>query len=126
MARYPVHGGHAAVGGAELNDKARVVYEALAEAAPVKEGGQVPAADRFLVAQLARVLVRLDRLTQYVDRHGDVDRRGNVRSAAKWEAKLTSQAVSMMEKLGMSPVSRAKLGLDMARTVNLARGHERA
>jgi hypothetical protein len=66
-----------------------------------------------LVAQLARTLVRLDRLAAWLDQHGIQDRRGKIRSAARWESKLTSQAVSMMSALGMSPTSRAKLGLNL-------------
>jgi hypothetical protein len=52
--------------------------------------------------------------------HGIQDRCGKIRSAARWESKLTAQAVGMMDKLGMSPTSRAKLGLNLARTTSLA------
>jgi phage terminase small subunit len=96
------------------------VFAALAASAPVRENGQLPPADAFLVAQLARTLVRLDRLAAWLDQHGIQDRRGKIRSAARWESKLTSQAVSMMSALGMSPTSRAKLGLNLARTISLA------
>ena len=57
---------------------------------------------------------------RWLDVHGIQDRCGKIRSAARWESKLTAQAVGMMDKLGMSPTSRAKLGLNLARTTSLA------
>jgi hypothetical protein len=56
----------------------------------------------------------------WLDVHGVLDRRGRERSAARWERRLRGEALRYLDALGMTPKSRARLGLDLARTADLA------
>lgn len=115
------HGAHAQVLPARLDAKAQAVYVELAADAPVRgQDGDLPAHDREMVRLLARCLCRLEDVSAWLDEHGVLDRRGKVRSAALWERRLRSEAARYLAALGMTPTARAKLGLDLARTVDLA------
>jgi hypothetical protein len=51
---------------------------------------------------------------------GYLDGKGNVRSAAELAGRMRREASDYLDALGMRPRSRAKLGLDLARTTDLA------
>jgi hypothetical protein len=115
------HGGYAAVAVERLEAKARQVYEALAADAPLRDpDGGLPAADAAAVTLLARCLVRLESVGEYLDRRGWEREDGDVRPALELEAKLRREAADHLDALGMTPRSRAKLGLDVARGFDLA------
>lgn len=115
------HGAHAEVLPSRLDAKAAAIAAELAADAPVRGAdGGLPAHDREAVRQLARCLVRLDDVGAYLDEHGPLDRRGRERSACKAERRLRGEAARWLAVLGMTPTSRAKLGLDLARTVSVA------
>ncbi len=70
----------------ELSPKVAVVFAALAEDAPVRDGEQLPNADAAVVKLLAEVLVRIDRIADYLDRKGwGKDEDGNPRPVLDYE-----------------------------------------
>ena len=69
--RARTHGAYALVAEAELEEKAREVYHALAADAPVRASdGGLPAHDSLAVRMLAEVLVRRERVRVEELRHG--------------------------------------------------------
>jgi hypothetical protein len=89
--------------------------------------GELPAADGVTVALLAQALCRLDDVGGYLTNHGLLDADGEVRPVVDLERRLRLEAADHADAMGMSPRSRAKLGLDLVRTdVEMARaGAER-
>lgn len=115
------HGAHAEPDPLLAAGKAEALAAVLAAAAPVRdELGGLPAADRAMVVLLAKTLCRLESVSEWLDEQGPLDRRGKPRSALRAESKLSNQAVSYLKELGLTPRSRAALGLDLARVVDLA------
>lgn len=112
---WVVHGGYARIATEQLDAKTREIYEAIAVDAPVQDEGQLPAADALAVAELARALILRDRIVDFVGRRGFEDASGNVRPVVSELAKHNSVILNYLEALGMTPRSRAKLGLDLAR-----------
>lgn len=94
----------------------------IAAALPVRDhDGGPPVHDMVMVRLLAITLVRLESVVRYVSKHGQLTRAGRVTPAVELEDKLTARAQKLAADLGMTPTSRAKLGLDLARTqVDLA------
>lgn len=118
--RPAVHGGYASVAAEQLDAKAREVFAALASDAPVRDpDGGLPAADTVPVRLLAEVLCRLDSVSAYLNARGWQDDAGQVRPAVEVERRLRQEALDLSEALGMTPRSRAKLGLALARTATL-------
>jgi hypothetical protein len=110
------HGGGATSRTLPVSDKAHAIYLVLAEDAPLRDqDGELPRADRMTVELLALCLARLDSVTTYLTMHGPLDLKGNVRPAAEYEVKLRREAAGHADALGMSPRSRARLGLDLTR-----------
>jgi hypothetical protein len=145
--RALTHGAYARVAPEREDAKRREVFDALAADAPVRDAdGSLPAADSPAVSLLAQTLVRLDDLRAYIDEHGLVQHRRYTsdnpqtkrqRNRAKrkrrnidplrlleMEDKLVGRAERLLDSLGMTPRSRAKLGLDQARQFDLAREWE--
>jgi hypothetical protein len=115
------HGAHAEPDAVLAAGKAQALTDVLAAAAPVRDGaGGLPEADRAMVVLLARTLCRLEAVGEWLDANGPLDRRGRPRSALRAESKLSNQAVAYFKELGLTPRSRAALGLDLARVVDLA------
>ncbi len=140
------HGAYAQLAPLRLDDKARHVFDALAADAPVRgPDGGLPPADAVAVRMLADVLCRLEDLNAWIAEQGivntrryDSDNRKTRRQANRkakagrkrkrmdplrvvaLEDRLWGRAQSLMEQLGMTPRSRAKLGLDMVRATDLA------
>jgi hypothetical protein len=116
-----VHGAKAQVPQVRVEAKSAAIAEQLAAAAPVRDSdGSLPAHDQAVVQMLATALCRLEDVGAWLDEHGVIDGKGKVRSAAGWERRLQSHALKLMAALGMTPQSRAKLGLNLARTADLA------
>ncbi len=111
------HGAFARVTGPRLAAKVREIVGALTEDAPVREvDGSLPAADAPAVRLLAETLCRLDSIGEYLDRRGWEGEDGKPRPVLEYEARLRTQSLDLLKELGMTPASRAKLGLDLART----------
>ena len=63
----------------------------------------------------ARTEARIQLLQEWLADHGgDVDDDGNVRQAAELLTRLERQAMDARARLGLDPLSRAKLGKDVA------------
>lgn len=120
--RAATHRGYAAVAAERLQDRERQVYAALAGDAPLRApDGGLPASDAVVVRLLAEALCRLEDVAGDIRDHGWRERRsGKPRPAVELERRLRQEALDYAEALGMTPRSRARLGLDLARTVDLA------
>lgn len=120
--RSRTHGGYAAVAREQLDVKAREVFEALAADAPLRGAdGGLPAADALPVRLLAECLCRLEAVGADLRDHGWRDRAtGEPRPVVELERRLRAEALDYAEALGMTPRSRARLGLDLQRGFDLA------
>lgn len=80
-------------------------------------------ADEPSIWAWVRLEARVQLLTEYLaERGGDVDDQGSVRPAADLLTKLEVRAESMRSRLGLDPLSRARLGRDVAaQSLDLAR-----
>lgn len=115
------HGAYAQIAAERVDAKVLRVFEALSEDVPLKEEGRLPAADGVAVRLLAEVLVRLDDVSAYLTRYGLFDEKTKQpRAALDVEGRLRREAADHADALGMTPRSRARLGLDLQRTVDLA------
>jgi Phage terminase, small subunit len=115
------HGAYAQIARADLEEKVAAVYDALSSDAPVRDGdGTLPAADGPAIRMLAEALCRLDRIQEYLDRRGWEDSAGKPRPVLEYEARLRAHSLDLLKELGMTPASRAKLGLDLVRSMDLA------
>lgn len=119
------HGGYAHLAAERVSERERAIIDALAADAPLRSGaGELPAHDGAIVTLLAQCLLRLEDVAANVVAFGVLEqrgkRKGQVRPAAELEAKLRREAAGYLDALGMTPKSRAALGLDLARTVDLA------
>jgi hypothetical protein len=116
------HGALARVSQAEHAAKVAEIEELVAGDAPVRgRGGGIPHHDRIEVSLLARCLVQMERAETYCAIHGFIDEKtGAVKPAAEHLARLRKEAARHLDALGMNPTARARLGLDLARTVDLA------
>jgi hypothetical protein len=94
------------------------LMEALGETVPVRDpDGSVPAADMAAVESAARALKRYRHLATWCDLHGRIDEKtGNAKPAATYELQAERSLANALDSLGMTPTSRAKLGLDLQRT----------
>ena len=123
--RYGVsHGAYAQVPPSRLNEQARKVFHAVAEDAPVRApDGSLPAHDAVAVRLLAETLCRIEDVQGYIAEHGFGPGRKRSRDpmrALEMEDRLMRRAMDQLDALGMTPRSRAKLGLDLARAADLA------
>jgi len=117
--RTVTHGGYAEVARARLDAKTREVFEALAADVPLRDAaGELPRYDAAQVALLAKCLCRLEDVESYVAEFGWRDQKtGEPRTGlVELEGRLRREAADYMDALGMTPRSRAKLGLDLARS----------
>ncbi len=104
------------------------LMDALGESVPVRDAdGGVPAADLAAVEYAARALKRYRHLATWCDLHGRIEEKtGNVKPAANYELQAERSLANALDALGMTPTSRAKLGLDLQRTVASAEETEAA
>lgn len=116
------HGGRAEELYRDVSGEVRELLDLLADAAPVRDGdGELPAADAIAVERAARALARYRRLSGWCDAHGRLDERsGEVKPAAEYELRAERALAEALDALGMSPTSRAKLGVDLARAASSA------
>jgi hypothetical protein len=101
----------------DVGDEVRELLDALADAAPVREpDGSLPAADAIAVERAARALKRWRHLAGWLDLHGRLTDSGDVKPAAELELRAERELAAALDALGMTPTSRARLGVDLART----------
>jgi hypothetical protein len=98
------------------------IYAELEAEAPLRAAdGGLPAADRQAVELLASVLARLQAAKAWLDTRPAADEKGRPWPVADDERRLIREAGRLLDQLGMTPRSRAALGLDLIATVDLAR-----
>lgn len=116
------HGAFAKVIESRVEDRVKVVIAALAEDAPLRAAdGGLPVEDLAIVRLLAECLCRTEDVSGYLRDHGILDpKTKELRRAVDREGTLRAEAASYLDALGMTPRARARLGLDLARTVDLA------
>jgi hypothetical protein len=116
------HGGYAAVVAERLDEKVHAVYEALSADAPLRDAtGELPRHDHAQVVLLAECLSRLEDVRAHLRDFGLFDRKTKQpRPALEVERHLRREAADYLDALGMTPRSRAKLGVDLTRTFDLA------
>jgi hypothetical protein len=117
------HGGYARVVLDRLEERERLIFEALAEDAPLRdENGNLPRRDAVAVRLLAQCLCRLEDVSANVNVYGVLEqrgkRKGQIRPAVELEARLRVEAREHCAGLGMSPAACARLGVDVARVAN--------
>ncbi len=111
----------------DVTGEVRELLEAMAEAAPVREAdGSLPAADAVAVERAARALKRYRSVTGWLDLHGRIDDTGEVRPAAELELKCERELGRSLDDLGMTPMSRSKLGLRLVQATAAAQDAEDA
>ena len=117
------HGGWATIAADRLDVKQREVFDALAADAPLRDSaGELPRHDAVAVHELAEALCRLEDVRAHLRDTGWIDQKtGEPRTAVlAVEDRLAGRVGRLLDVLGMTPKSRAALGLDLARTVDLA------
>lgn len=116
------HGGYSAVTEEEREERVGQVFEAIGADAPLRgPDGGLPRADTVAVYLLARCLVRLERVERFHRDCGWVDPKMKLpRPSVDLEGRLRREALDLAESLGMTPRSRARLGLDLQRGFDLA------
>jgi len=117
------HGGRATASTLPVAETAEEIRQALADSAPVRaQDGGLPPADEAAVEVAALALARVRRVTAWLDAFGYLDEKtGDVKPAVRYLEQATRTAERLLSALGMTPTSRARLGLDLARQVDLAR-----
>ncbi|WP_051637734.1 hypothetical protein [Rhodococcus sp. UNC363MFTsu5.1] len=68
------------------------------------------------VLAYARTEAQLEVLTAYVDQHGAFTETGEVSAAEKHRLRIDTQAANHRSRLGLDPLSKARLGKDIAST----------
>lgn len=107
------HGGYRVIVQAELDAKAREVFDAIASDAPLRDtDGDLPSHDAVVVRLLADCLCRLDSVGAWLAGRWATT---EARPALELEMRLRTQALDLAESMGMTPRSRARLGLDVKR-----------
>jgi len=116
------HGAYSEVLLADVEAEVRELIDALGSAAPVRAAdGSLPHADLAAVEQAARALRRYRTVSAWCDAHGRLEERtGKVKPAADLELRAERALGLALDSLGMNPRSRARLGLDLARSVDVA------
>ena len=102
----------------DVEAEVRELMDALAASAPVRDpDGSLPAADVVAVEAAARALKRWRSVSAWCDMHGRIDEKtGAEKPAAGLELRAEAALARALDSLGMSPMARSKLGLNIART----------
>jgi hypothetical protein len=99
-----------------VEGKARLIAEELASESPLRDGdGDLPMADRAAIELTALCLCRIESIEHYLQLHGELDEKGNLRPATEHARRLRSEAKDHLSALGMTTRSRIALGLDLQR-----------
>lgn len=119
--RALAHGGYAQVAHERLDAKVAEVFDALAQDAPLRDSdGGLPASDSAAVHLAAEAMCRIDDVSAHLRDRGILDAKGELRAAVDVERRLRLEAADHLASLGLSPRSRAALGLDLVRSFDLA------
>jgi len=98
----------------------RIFSELEAEAPLRDDAGGLPLHDRQAVELLASALARLEAVEGWLATRPPVDEKGRPWPAEDVASRLRREAAGLLEQLGMTPTSRAKLGFALTRTASVA------
>ena len=121
--RALVHGGRARKATlVAAGSWAERIHAELEAEAPLRDAdGGLPAHDRQLVEVLASALARLQAVTSWLDTRPAVGEQGRPWPAEDVAHRLRREIAAHLDALGMTPKSRAALGVDLVRaTVSAA------
>jgi hypothetical protein len=115
-ARAKTHGAFAVIARERLEERELAILDALSADLPLTEAdGSVPPADAVVISLFAEVLCRLADVKDYHGRRGIESAKGVLRPSVEVEGRLRREALDFAESLGMTPRSRARLGLELQR-----------
>lgn len=101
--------------------EAEALQEVIRAAIPVRgSDGQAHPADEPYIANAARFWAKVNRANDWLDEHSWFGEDGELRPVVAELRKHEDQLTRYLDQLGMTPTSRARLGLDLARTADLA------
>ena len=110
------HGGQ--VSAWRVGPRAAEIASTLREVLPVRSD-----ADEPLIAVLANAWARLELMTAWLDKNGLMDSHNRPRPVLKLISTTENTCARLLDQLGCSPTSRARLGLDVVRAGQALRDH---
>ena len=123
--RCKLHGGGSTTHGATSVRTTDVATQLLADHLAQVLRGEPQAllrpVDRPALESAVVLLRQRQRLEEWLNQHGPVDEKGNTRPALELLIKVERALLEHLRALGMTPASRAKLGVDVVRGFDLAR-----
>lgn len=100
---------------------AAAIRDELEREAPLRDvDGGLPVHDRQVIELLASALARLQSVSAWLEGRPPVDEKGRPWPAEDTARRLRGEVARLLDALGMTPASRARLGLDLARSFDLA------
>jgi hypothetical protein len=115
------HGAFALISRDQLDDEMRELYDCLSGVAPLRDAdGELPAADEAAVEVAARALRRWREVAHWCDTHSRITPKGDLVPAAAFELACERALHRALDVLGLTPRSRAKLGLKVAQAAAVA------
>lgn len=94
--------------------QAQAIADTLRELVPAYTASDEPA-----LTLLAWQLARIEAANTYLAEHGLLDGKGRPRPVLKVLSTSENSAARLMDALGLTPTSRARLGVDLAKTGDL-------
>lgn len=93
----------------------------IAAGMPVRDqNGDVPVYDETILEAAARLTALIRDVTERMEGRGSPRLSRGPRPVLVWLGDALMRQANLLDKLGMTPTSRAKLGLDLQKTVDLA------
>jgi hypothetical protein len=102
---------HGATSTRRVNERAEEIVVRLRRVAPIASDS-----DEAALLLAARMLARVELVYGWLDEVGLLDERGEPRPALNRLAEWEVSAAKLLDRLGMTPGARARLGLQLART----------
>jgi hypothetical protein len=109
------HGAYSII---RLEPRADQIAADLREIVPARSESDEPT-----IRLLALSLAQIEAATLYVAERGLVDRKGRPQPILRHLSTVTNTAARLCDRLGLTPTSRAQLGLDLARTEDTLAQH---
>jgi hypothetical protein len=104
-----------------LGGAASEIIDALEAGVPVRDAdGDVPVHDRVAVEAAALQLIIVRRVLGFLTTNGFEDERGRLRPEVEGLERANARLLAALDRLGMTPASRVRLGLDLSRAFDLA------
>lgn len=101
---------HGAFSKLRLEPRAAELVDEIRDLVPARSDADDPT-----IGLLALTFAQVEAATLYVAEHGIVDERGEARSILRHLGTMINTAGRLCDRLGLTPTSRAQLGLDLTR-----------